>query len=124
MQKIYSAHLETFKEERETVGAVDATFLSRLGAGWTLSSHLQRSSQDTFLRRYRYDSEQTLKSHITATKMTNDRFYRVSMSDVQGLRETDTPDKEATILPSVFYAKTSPGPLRTRLLDKNLAPSN
>ena len=119
--KIYSAHLETFKEERETVGAVDATFSSRLGAGWTLSSHLQRSSQDTFLRRYRYDSEQTLKSHITATKMTNDRFYRVSMSDVQGLRETDTPDKEATILPSVFYAKTSPGPLRDQIIRQELS---
>ena len=66
--KIYAARLETYKEQRETVGAVDVAFSSHIGTGWMLSSHLQRSSQDTFLRRYRYDSEQTLKSHVTAMK--------------------------------------------------------
>ena len=86
-----------------------------------LSSRLQRSSQDTFLRRYRYDSEQTLKSHVTAMKLTDDRFYRVNMSDFQGLRETDTPDKEPTILPSVFYAKTSQGPYKDQTIRQELS---
>ena len=119
--KIYAARLETYKEQRETVGAVDVAFSSQVGNGWMLSSHLQRSSQDTFLRRYRYDSEQTLKSHVTAMKLTDDRFYRVNMSDFQGLRETDTPDKEPTILPSVFYAKTSQGPFKDQTIRQELS---
>jgi LPS-assembly protein len=43
------------------------------------------------------------------------------MSDVQGLRETDTPDKETTILPSVFYAKTAKGPLKDQIVRQELS---
>ena len=119
--KIYSARLETFKEKRENVGAMDVSFSSNIGTGWRLSSLLQRSSQDTFLRRYGYNSNQILKSYVTATKLTNDRFYQATMSDIQGLRETDTPDKEPTILPSVFYAKTTQGPLKDQIVRKELS---
>ena len=106
---VYSARLETFKEKRENVGAMDVSFSSNIGTGWELASRLRRSSQDTFLRRYGYGSDQTLKSYITATKVSNERFYQVNISDVQGLTETDTPDKEPTILPSVFLRKLRKG---------------
>ena len=117
---IYGARLETFKEKREQVGAIDASFKSRVGSGWTVDSRLYRASQDTFLRRYRYDSTQTLKSHITATKLTNERFYQVTMSDVQGLREEDTQDTEPTILPSIYYSKITKGPYRDQIVKREL----
>ena len=117
---IYGARLETFKEKREQVGAIDASFKSRVGSGWTVDSRLYRASQDTFLRRYRYDSTQTLKSHITATKLTNERFYQVTMSDVQGLREEDTQDTEPTILPSIYYSKITKGPYRDQIVRREL----
>ena len=117
---IYGARLETFKEKREQVGAIDASFKSRVGSGWTVDSRLYRASQDTFLRRYRYDSTQTLKSHITATKLTNERFYQVTMSDVQGLREEDTQDAEPTILPSIYYSKITKGPYRDQIVRREL----
>ena len=117
---LYGARLETFKEKREQVGAVDAQFKSRVGSGWTVDSRLFRASQDTFLRRYRYDSTQTLKSHVTATKLTDERYYRVTMSDVQGLREEDTQDKEPTILPSVFYSKITKGPFKDQIVRREL----
>ena len=117
---IYGARLETFKEKREQVGAIDASFKSRVGSGWTVDSRLYRASQDTFLRRYRYDSTQTLKSHITATKLTNERFYQVTMSDVQGLREEDTQDTEPTILPSIYYSKITKGPYRDQFVRREL----
>ena len=117
---IYGARLETFKEKREQVGAIDASFKSRVGSGWTVDSRLYRASQDTFLRRYRYDSTQTLKSHITAKKLTNERFYQVTMSDVQGLREEDTQDTEPTILPSIYYSKITKGPYRDQIVRREL----
>ena len=118
---IYGASLETFKENREQVGAVDAHFNARVGTGWNVSSRLYRASQDTFLRRYRYDAEQTLKSHITASKLTDGRYYHVTMSDVQGLREEDTQDKEPTILPSVYYSKITRGPFRDQIIRRELS---
>ncbi len=118
---IYGARLETFKEKRENVGAIDVSFSSNIGSGWRLSSLLQRSSQDTFLRRYGYNSNETLTSSVTATKITNNRFYQATMSDLQGLRETDTPDKEPTILPSIFYAKTTKGPLKDQIVRQELS---
>ena len=117
---VYGARLETFKEKREQVGAIDAQFKSRVGSGWAVDSRLFRASQDTFLRRYRYDSTQTLKSHVTATKLTDERYYRVTMSDVQGLREEDTQDREPTILPSVYYSKITKGPLRDQIVRREL----
>ena len=117
---IYGARLETFKEKREQVGAIDASFKSRVGSGWTVDSRLYRASQDTFLRRYRYDSTQTLKSHITATKLTNERFYQVTMSDVQGLTEEYTQDTEPTILPSIYYSKITKGPYRDQIVRREL----
>ena len=117
---VYGARLETFKEKREQVGAIDAQFKSRVGSGWAVDSRLFRASQDTFLRRYRYDSTQTLKSHVTATKLTDERYYRVTMSDVQGLREEDTQDREPTILPSVYYSKITKGPFRDQIVRREL----
>lgn len=117
----YGARLETFKQRRGQVGAVDARFTSHIGTGWRLTSHLYRASQDTFLRRYRYDSTQTLKSHVTASKLTERRYYHVTMSDVQGLREEDTQDKEPTILPSVFYSKVMRGPYRDQIIRHELS---
>ena len=119
--KLYSARLETFKEKRENVGAVDVSFSSNIGTGWRLSTLLQRSSQDTFLRRYGYNNNQILKSDVTATKLTNDRFYQATISDLQGLTQTDTPDKEPTILPSIFYAKTTQGPLKDQIVRQKLS---
>jgi len=117
---VYGARLETFKEKREQVGAVDAQFNSRIGTGWDIYSRLYRASQDTFLRRYRYDSTQTLKTHVTATKLTDERYYQVVVSDVQGLREDDTQDKEPTILPSIYYSKVTKGPFRDQIIRREL----
>lgn len=118
---IYGARLETFKEKREQVGAIDATFSSRIGTDWTVNSHLHRASQDTFLRRYRYDSTQTLKTHVTATRLTDERYYEVSMSDIQGLREEDTFEKEPTILPSIYYTNTTKGPFKNQTVRRELS---
>ena len=70
---------------------------------------LQRASQDTFMRRYKFDSDTSLKSEIVAQKQTQDRYYRVEMWDIQGLNAADTADTEPSVLPHVFYEKIRPG---------------
>ncbi|MDB2497560.1 LPS assembly protein LptD [Alphaproteobacteria bacterium] len=106
---IYTANVETYKKNRELVGAVDATYASRIGNGWDIRANLRRASQDTFMRRYDFNDDTSLKSTILATRTIDDRYYRVEASDRQSLLASDKTLNEPTVLPSIFYEKTEKG---------------
>lgn len=118
---IYTANLETFKKRRELVAATDTRFSTVLEDGWKMQMRLFRTSQDTFLRRYRYEAEQRLDSYVQAEKISDDRYYLVKASDTQGLLETDTPDKEPVILPYIYYEKISDGPYANQTIRQELS---
>ena len=103
---IYTANVETYKKSRELVGAVDVTYGSRIGNGWTVAAHLRRASQDTFMRRYDFNDDTSLKSEIVASRVDDNRYYRVEASDRQALTTADKDLNEPTLLPSVYYEKT------------------
>ena len=106
---LYTASVETYKKNRENVAAIDAAYGARIGQGWDVDMRLQRASQDTFMRRYKFNGSTSLKSEIVAQKQTQDRYYRVEMWDIQGLNAADTADTEPSVLPHVFYEKIRPG---------------
>ena len=106
---IYTARVETYKADRETVGAVDASFTSSIGNDWDINTRLVRSSQDTFLRRYKFNTETSLKSSATAERIVSDRYYYIEASDRQSLLTADKNTNEPTILPHVFYEKIQKG---------------
>ena len=105
----YSANVETYKKNRELVGAVDATYGSRIGNGWDVSAHIRRASQDTFMRRYDFNDDTSLKSTILATRTIGNRYYSVEASDRQSLVTSGKTVNEPTVLPSVFYEKIEKG---------------
>ena len=105
----YTGSVETYKKLRENVAAVDATYTARIGNGWDGRVRLRRASQDTFMRRYKFDGSTSLKSEILAQKIDTSRYYRVEASDIQGLSSADTSETDPTILPYVFYEKVGPG---------------
>ena len=104
-----TANVETYKKNRELVGAVDATYASRIGNGWDIRANLRRASQDTFMRRYDFNDDTSLKSTISATRTIDNRYYRVEASDRQSLLASDKTLNEPTVLPSIFYEKTEKG---------------
>jgi LPS-assembly protein len=61
------------------------------------------------MRRYKFNGDTKLQSDVVAERLKQDRYYRVEMSDIQGLNAADTPDREPTILPHVIYEKIAPG---------------
>ncbi|MEC8246369.1 MAG: LptA/OstA family protein, partial [Pseudomonadota bacterium] len=63
---IITANVETYKKRRENVASIDASYGARIGDGWNVNARLQRSTQDTFLRRYKFDGETKLQSSIVA----------------------------------------------------------
>ena len=106
---VYTANVETYKKNRELVGAVDATYASRIGNGWNIKANLRRASQDTFMRRYDFNDDTSLKSTILATRTIGNRYYSVEASDRQSLLASDKTLNEPTVLPSIFYEKTEKG---------------
>jgi LPS-assembly protein len=106
---LYTASVETYKKNRESVAAIDAGYGARIGNGWDIKARLRRASQDTFMRRYKFNGDTKLQSDVVAERLKQDRYYRVEMSDIQGLNAADTPDREPTILPHVVYEKIAPG---------------
>ncbi|MEC8109126.1 MAG: LPS assembly protein LptD [Pseudomonadota bacterium] len=106
---IYAARVETYKAVREEVGAVDASFTSTIGDDWDINTRLVRSSQDTFLRRYKFNTETSLKSSSTAERIVSDRYYYVEASDRQSLTTANKNTNEPTILPHIFYEKVRKG---------------
>lgn len=107
--RVVAGKLETFKQSREQVGAVEIDFQSKVGNSWDVKSKIKRTSQDTFLRRYGYDRSLSQISTVQAEKLDRSRYYLIEASDYQGLRSEDTPEKEPTILPHIYYEKTRPG---------------
>ena len=106
---LYTANVATFKKERENVAAIEGYYNTEIGDDWQVKAQLQRASQDTFLRRYGFRSSYDLTSKITAERIKDDRYYLVEASDYQGLRSGDTPDKEPSILPYIYYEKYQDG---------------
>jgi LPS-assembly protein len=106
---IYGANVETYKKKRELVGGIDSHFSSQIGNGWNLNAYLQRASQDTFMRRYGFNQNTSLKSSILASKTIGNRYYLVEASDRQSMLTGDKVTNEQTILPSIFYEKEEKG---------------
>ena len=106
---VFAGNVETYKKNRELVGAVDAQLSSRIGNGWNIDTRLQRASQDTFMRRYQFGHDTSLNSRFSATRIIGSRYYVVEASDRQSMLSSDKDVNEQTILPYVFYEKTSRG---------------
>ena len=118
---VITANVETYKEPREFVGAVDATYSSQIGNGWRVSAKLKRTSQDTFLRRYNFNQDTSLKSNITASRIIDNRYYHVEVSDRQSLLASNKTFDETTVLPSIFYEKVEKGWRKNQSLRKELS---
>jgi len=106
---IYTADVATFKKDREAVGAIDLTHQTQVGDGWNVNTRVLRTSQDTFLRRYKFNPDYNLKSEIVAERVKQDRYYLVEASDLQGLRADDTANKEPSVLPHIYYESFQDG---------------
>ena len=106
---LYTGSLNTFKKDRESVAALDGIFTTTIGDDWNVRMRARRSSQDTFMRRYKFNSDTWLKSSAVAERIKPDKYYYVEVSDTQSLSSGTAADHEPTILPHVFYEDVKPG---------------
>ncbi|MBT5574703.1 MAG: LPS-assembly protein LptD [Alphaproteobacteria bacterium] len=107
--KFYAGNVSTFDSNRELVTATDIELSSNIQNDWKINLDLKRSSQDTFLRRYNFNSDTILKSQFNGSKTTNNSFYNVEFSETQNLTDTDSEKNSPILMPSITFENTRKG---------------
>ena len=97
--------VESVGQVKRNVVAAMVDFRTHLGEGWKVRARLNRTSQDTFLRRYDINDATRLKSQFLAENVGDNTYSRVESYDIQGLERADTNDREPSVLPSVFHER-------------------
>ena len=97
--------LNTYKQTDENVASIDASFDTLLGNNWQTQVRVQRASQDTFLRRYKFDASEELKTYAITERIDRSRYSKIEASDIQDLTSDRDHESEPTVLPSIFHER-------------------
>ncbi|WP_439814770.1 LPS-assembly protein LptD [Zavarzinia sp. CC-PAN008] len=73
----------------------------KLSEAWSWGFNIQRSTDDTYLRRYEFGGGDSLTSTLFLEMIDDRDFAQISTYSYQGLRETDDPGLTPTILPLI-----------------------
>ena len=58
------------------------------------------------MRRYKFDGDTKLQSKVVAERQKPNRYYRVEVSDIQGLNSADTPERNRRSCRTSFTKKS------------------
>lgn len=82
---------------------IDGTGSFDLNETWRTGFELQRSSDDTYMRRYGFSSESNLTSRLYAEGFRGRNYLVANTYAFQGLEEADDPGTTPLVLPFVEY---------------------
>ncbi len=102
---IIGGRVNTYKDTETDVAAIDASFTTLLGNNWDTTVHVHRASQDTFLRRYKFDSSEELRTSVLTERIDNSRYSKIEAYDTQDLTSDRDPEAEPTVLPHIFHER-------------------
>ena len=102
---VIGGSLNTYKQTDENVASIDASFDTLLGNNWKTQVRVQRASQDTFLRRYKFDASEELKTYAITERIDRSRYSKIEASDIQDLTSDRDHESEPTVLPSIFHER-------------------
>ena len=102
---VIGGRLNTFKNTDDTVASIDASFDTLLADNWDTTVHIRRASQDTFLRRYKFDDSEELQTSAVTERIDRSRYSRIEAYDTQDLTSDRDPEAEPTVLPSIFHER-------------------
>ena len=103
--RLIGGRLNTYKKDREDVTGIDASFSTTLADIWQTRARVHRTTQDTFMRRYGFDSSESLKSSISTENVESSRYSLVEAYDMQDLRSNSSEESEPVVFPHVFHER-------------------
>ncbi|MBC8159506.1 MAG: LPS-assembly protein LptD [Alphaproteobacteria bacterium] len=93
----------TSDSDSDVRGHVDATGEFDINNTWRWGFDANRSTDDTYLRRYGFPSSSTLTSRLFAEGFRKRNYVSANAYTFQGLQESDDPGQTPLVLPMVNY---------------------
>ena len=101
----YSGILNTNKKDNDDVLAFKYDFETEIKDDWNIKSVGKYSDQDTFMRRYRFDSETEYKSFIRAEKVSNNKISEIEFYNIESLENNISYHEEPIMTPFIYHHK-------------------
>ena len=99
---IFKGNLDTNKSEGDNVFGVNLFATSKLRNGWDMTLEGKYADQETFMRRYGFDSDSTYKSFINLEKVNQKSISNIQIYNIQNLDGTKS-NNEPTLAPSISH---------------------
>ena len=99
---IYKGNLDTNKSDGDNVFGVNFKANSNLDNNWKMTIEGKYADQETFMRRYGFDSSDRYKSYLNLEKIKPNSISKIEIYNIQNLDETSS-NNEPVLAPSISH---------------------
>ena len=99
---IYKGNLDTNKSDGDNVFGVNFKANSNLDNNWKMTIEGKYADQETFMRRYGFDSSDRYKSYLNLEKIKPNSISNIEIYNIQNLDETGS-NNEPVLAPSISH---------------------
>jgi LPS-assembly protein len=99
---IYKGNLDTNKSDGDNVFGVNFKANSNLDNNWKMTIEGKYADQETFMRRYGFDSSDRYKSYLNLEKIKPNAISNIEIYNIQNLEETSS-NNEPVLAPSISH---------------------
>ncbi len=99
---LFQGQVDTNNEDKDKVFAGNLYFDGKLESNWHVNASGKYSDQDTFMRRYNFDSSTNYKNFIKTNKITNNSFSEIEWYKYTNL-EVDSKINQPNLQPSIKH---------------------
>ena len=99
---IYKGNLDTNKSDGDNVFGVNFKANSNLDNNWKMTIEGKYADQETFMRRYGFDSSDRYKSYLNLEKVKPNSISNIEIYNIQNLDETSS-NNEPVLAPSISH---------------------
>ena len=99
---IYKGNLDTNKSDGDNVFGVNFKANSSLDNNWKMTIEGKYADQETFMRRYGFDSSDRYKSYLNLEKVKPNSISNIEIYNIQNLDETSS-NNEPVLAPSISH---------------------
>ena len=99
---IYKGNLDTNKSDGDNVFGVNFKANSSLDNNWKMTIEGKYADQETFMRRYGFDSSDRYKSYLNLEKIKPNSISNIEIYNIQNLDETSS-NNEPVLAPSISH---------------------